>query len=111
MMIGTAEDIYNRATPAGALPRARTDDLSYIQYSSGSTRFPTGVMVTHANLMANCRAMTRYGVRNSEGDRGASWLPFFHDMGLVGFMLGALTSQRPWIICRPRISPGARSPG
>lgn len=93
IMIGTAEDVYNRAPPAGALPRARTDDLSYIQYSSGSTRFPTGVMVTHANLMANCRAMTRYGVRNSEGDRGASWLPFFHDMGLVGFMLGALTSQ------------------
>ncbi len=93
MLIGTAADVYGRAAPAAFLPKAKTDELSYIQYSSGSTRFPTGVMVTHASLMANCRAMTRYGVRNGEGDRGTSWLPFFHDMGLVGFMLGALTSQ------------------
>jgi len=93
LLVGTVEDIHNRAAPAGALPRAKTDELSYIQYSSGSTRFPTGVMVTHASLMANCRVMTRDGVRNESGDRGASWLPFFHDMGLVGFMLGALTSQ------------------
>ncbi|MGE4062561.1 MAG: fatty acyl-AMP ligase [Rhodospirillaceae bacterium] len=93
MLIGTAQDVYDRAAPAAILTRAKTDDLSYIQYSSGSTRFPTGVMVTHASLMANCRAMTRYGVRNGIGDRGTSWLPFFHDMGLVGFMLGALTSQ------------------
>jgi len=93
MMVGTADDVRARVQPAGGLPRRRSDDLSYIQYSSGSTRFPTGVMVTHANLMANCQAMTRYGVKNGEGDRGSSWLPFFHDMGLVGFMLGALTSQ------------------
>lgn len=93
MLIGTAADVQSRGAPAGDLPRAHTDDLSYIQYSSGSTRFPTGVMVTHASLMANCRGMTRYGVRNGIGDRGTSWLPFFHDMGLVGFMLGALTSQ------------------
>lgn len=93
VLVGTADDVFRAAAPAPILPRARSDELSYIQYSSGSTRFPTGVMVTHANLMANCRAMTRYGVRNGAGDRGASWLPFFHDMGLVGFMLGALTSQ------------------
>jgi len=93
MLIGTAADVHGRAAPAVLLPKAKTEQLSYIQYSSGSTRFPTGVMVTHASLMANCRAMTRYGVRNGAGDRGTSWLPFFHDMGLVGFMLGALTSQ------------------
>lgn len=93
MLIGTAADVYGRAAPAALLPKAKTGELSYIQYSSGSTRFPTGVMVTHHSLMANCRAMTRYGVRNGTGDRGTSWLPFFHDMGLVGFMLGALTSQ------------------
>lgn len=93
LLIGTAQDLIERAAPSPVLPRAKADDLSYIQYSSGSTRFPTGVMVTHASLMANCRAMTRYGVRNGAGDRGTSWLPFFHDMGLVGFMLGALTSQ------------------
>jgi len=93
ILVGTAQDVYERAAPAAILPRAKTDDLSYIQYSSGSTRFPTGVMVTHASLMANCRAMTSHGVKNRAGDRGTSWLPFFHDMGLVGFMLGALTSQ------------------
>src|SRR5262249_40864029 len=62
-------------------------------YSSGSTRFPTGVAVTHENLMANARAMCRDGVKVRPGDRGMSWLPFFHDMGLVGFMLAPLASQ------------------
>lgn len=84
---------------ASALPEGRgrlapggPNDLSYIQYSSGSTRFPTGVMVTHAALLANCRGMN-LAVTNAAGERATSWLPFFHDMGLVGFMLAVLASQ------------------
>jgi fatty-acyl-CoA synthase len=50
-------------------------------------------MVTHASLMANCFAMNKHGIKNAPGDRAVSWLPYFHDMGLVGFMLGGVTSQ------------------
>ncbi len=77
----------------GALPRIGAQDLSYIQYSSGSTRFPKGVMVAHANLMANCFGMNTFGLKVTAEDRGMSWLPFFHDMGLVGFVLCGSTSQ------------------
>ena len=92
--IGTLDDVRAWTQSGAALHKANASDLSYIQYSSGSTRFPTGVMVTHASLMANCHAMTAFGVRTGgTGERAVSWLPFFHDMGLVGFMLGGLTSQ------------------
>ncbi|MDX2141730.1 MAG: fatty acyl-AMP ligase [Rhodospirillaceae bacterium] len=74
------------------LHRAKPGDLSYIQYSSGSTRFPTGVCVTHKALMANCHGMN-LAVDSAPGDRAVSWLPFFHDMGLVGFMLAVMTAQ------------------
>ena len=68
------------------------ENLSYIQYSSGSTRFPKGVAVSHRNLMANCVGMQK-GVMNGKGVRAASWLPFYHDLGLVGFMMGCLSAQ------------------
>ncbi len=92
-LIGTLADVTALPEGQGKLNQASAADLSYIQYSSGSTRFPMGVMVTHASLMANCHSMNKYGARNSEGERAMSWLPFFHDMGLVGFMLGGVTSQ------------------
>jgi fatty-acyl-CoA synthase len=92
-LIGTLEDITALPEGAGTLQPGGPGDLSYIQYSSGSTRFPKGVMVTHTNLMNNCNAMNEFGIKNKANERGVSWLPFFHDMGLVGFVLGALTSQ------------------
>lgn len=69
------------------------DDLAYLQYSSGSTRFPHGVAVTHRSLMANCHGMAAYGVEMRDGDRCTSWLPFYHDMGLVGCLLVPITCQ------------------
>jgi fatty-acyl-CoA synthase len=90
--IGTYGDLATWSSGAGDLHRARPGDLSYIQYSSGSTRFPTGVCVTHKALMANCHGMN-LAVGNGPGERAMSWLPFFHDMGLVGFMLAVMTSQ------------------
>ncbi|MAI06648.1 MAG: hypothetical protein CBC47_05970 [Alphaproteobacteria bacterium TMED87] len=68
------------------------NDLSYIQYSSGSTRSPKGVAISHKNVMSNCVGMNS-GVGNKIGERAVSWLPFYHDLGLVGFMLGCMTSQ------------------
>lgn len=76
-----------------ALPVVGPDDLCYVQFSSGSTRFPTGVMVTHRSLMANAVAITRDGLKVVAGDRAVSWLPLYHDMGLIGFLLSPLACQ------------------
>jgi fatty-acyl-CoA synthase len=74
------------------LPRARPEDIAYLQYSSGSTRFPHGVMVTHQALLSNLAAHA-HSMKIGEGDRGISWLPFYHDMGLVGCMLSIVANQ------------------
>ena len=78
--------------PETELPEADPEDICYLQYSSGSTRFPTGVAVTHRALLHNL-----YGHATSmnigEGDRGVSWLPFYHDMGLVGCFLSMIGNQ------------------
>ncbi|MEO5707695.1 MAG: fatty acyl-AMP ligase [Alteraurantiacibacter sp.] len=74
------------------LPKADPDDICYLQYSSGSTRFPQGVAVTHKALLHNL-----YGHATAmdigEGDRGVSWLPWYHDMGLVGCFLSLVANQ------------------
>lgn len=79
------------ATP-GALPKAQTDDICYLQYSSGSTRFPHGVAVTHSALLSNLAAHS-IGMELGEGDRCVSWLPWYHDMGLVGCFLSVVANQ------------------
>ena len=74
------------------LPAIDPDATAYLQYSSGSTRFPHGVAVTHRAVMAN---LTGHAVSMeiAPGDRGVSWLPWYHDMGLVGCMLSPMASQ------------------
>jgi len=69
-------------------------DLCYIQFSSGSTRHPHGVQITQRALMANLAGMTGpAGLDVVEGDRAVSWLPLYHDMGLIGFLMAPLSSQ------------------
>src|SRR5580704_971653 len=69
-------------------------DLCYIQFSSGSTRHPHGVQITQSALMANLAGMTGpAGLDVVAGDRAASWLPLYHDMGLIGFTMAPLSSQ------------------
>jgi fatty-acyl-CoA synthase len=82
------------AAPAGEarLPQARPDDVAYLQYSSGSTRFPHGVVITHRQLLSNLAAHS-HGMKLGDGDRGVSWLPFYHDMGLVGCLLSPVANQ------------------
>jgi fatty-acyl-CoA synthase len=74
------------------LPPADPDAISYLQYSSGSTRFPHGVAVTHRALMANLAGHS-HGMKIQDGDRCVSWLPWYHDMGLVGCFLSPIANQ------------------
>jgi fatty-acyl-CoA synthase len=75
------------------LPAPQADDPCYVQFSSGSTRHPTGVLCTHRALMANALSSTQGGLQVSAEDRALSWLPLYHDMGLVGFLLMPLSAQ------------------
>jgi acyl-CoA synthetase (AMP-forming)/AMP-acid ligase II/aryl carrier-like protein len=70
----------------GKLNRPDPSDLAFIQFSSGSTSEPKGVMLTHGNLMANIEGATAIG-KYSEQDVTLSWMPLTHDMGLIGFYL------------------------
>lgn len=69
------------------------DDPSHIQYSSGSTRNPKGIVISQRSLMANAKSVAQHGLKFRENDRVASWLPFYHDMGLIGFLMIPATSQ------------------
>ncbi|MCO6416028.1 fatty acyl-AMP ligase [Siccirubricoccus sp. KC 17139] len=78
----------------GPLPiPTQEDEIAYLQFSSGSTRFPVGIAVTQRALMANISAILRHGLRVVPEDRAVSWLPLYHDMGLVGFLLAPLAGQ------------------
>jgi len=70
------------------------DELCYIQFSSGSTRHPHGIQITQKALMANLAGITGPGGLDVvEGDRATSWLPLYHDMGLIGFLMSPLACQ------------------
>ena len=69
------------------------DDIAYLQFTSGSTRAPRGVIITERALMSNLQGIVRSGLEIQPNDRCASWLPFYHDMGLVGMMMAPMASQ------------------
>jgi len=88
----TWEDFGAQAAPDCTLPEAQPDDICYLQYSSGSTRFPHGVAVTHASLLNNLAGHSE-GMKVQQSDRCISWLPWYHDMGLVGCFLSLIANQ------------------
>lgn len=90
---GTNAQFYRAVREDGRPQPPKSSDLAYLQYSSGSTRFPHGIEITHKALMANCHGIGQDGVQVKENDRCVSWLPFYHDMGLVGTLLASLSCQ------------------
>ncbi len=86
------EDFAQNPAAECALPESKPDDICYLQYSSGSTRFPHGVAVTHASLLNNLGGHA-HGMKFQQSDRCISWLPWYHDMGLVGCFLSMISNQ------------------
>src|SRR5262249_11150272 len=80
------DDIGEQGSDGWSEPRAGVDDLALLQYTSGSTAIPKGVMVTHANLLQNERMVQR-GFGHDRRTIFVSWLPTAHDMGLIGMLL------------------------
>lgn len=93
--VGSGWDmLYADAVVPVDLPPAQGDDICYLQYSSGSTRFPHGVAVTHASLMNNLAGHGEgMDMADYAQDRCISWLPWYHDMGLVGCFLSVIANQ------------------
>ena len=93
LMSGTPDDFDALPEKKVVLNSPATGDIAYLQYTSGSTCFPRGVEIDHATVLANTRAIANHGLKLTGEDRFVSWLPFYHDMGLVGFILLPLVAQ------------------
>ena len=92
-MVGEPAEFDQLPEGTDDLPAISPGDVSYLQYTSGSTRFPRGVIIEHRSVMSNLNGIIQDGVKIREGDRCFSWLPFYHDMGLVGLVLVPVASQ------------------
>ena len=87
------------AVPDVALPAIEPSDLCFLQFTSGSTSLPKGVVVTHDNLVQNANAfLGPNGLDRRENDIAITWLPLFHDMGLIGFVLGTILYDLPTVL-------------
>ena len=97
--LALCESAFDGETPPFEVPPVEPSDLCFLQFTSGSTSRPKGVMVTHENLVANSTAfLGPHGLNRNDDDVGVSWLPLYHDMGLVGFILGTLVCDIPVVI-------------
>jgi myxalamid-type polyketide synthase MxaB len=98
--LADAREVEARIAVASEAPRA--EDTAFLQFTSGSTGTPKGVVVTHANILANQRAIQR-GFRHGEDTVVVSWLPFHHDMGLVGMVMQPVYLGRPCVLMPPEM--------
>ncbi len=94
-----ADRDFQGAPPPFSRPTITPDDLCFLQFTSGSTNRPKGVAIRHRNLVANTTSfLGPSGLARTEEDVGVSWLPLFHDMGLIGFVLGTLIVELPVVL-------------
>ena len=91
--VGEPADFDKLPESSGELPSAEPEDVAYLQFTSGSTRFPRGVIIKQETVMNNLSGIIRHGIKIRPGDRFFSWLPFYHDMGMVGLILVPVASQ------------------
>ncbi|MCP5246776.1 MAG: AMP-binding protein, partial [Burkholderiales bacterium] len=91
--VGTPVQLRELPARASTLQPNSPDEVAYLQFTSGSTRMPRGVVITEHALMCNLQGIVRNGLEIRPGDRSASWLPFYHDMGLVGLVLAPMVTQ------------------
>ncbi|KZX00155.1 thioester reductase [Pseudoalteromonas luteoviolacea] len=79
----------------------KSEEIAFLQYTSGSTAKPKGVMVSHGNLLGNEKAIAE-GMNITQDDVLVSWLPLFHDMGLIGGLLQPIFTGYKLVLCSPR---------
>jgi len=91
--VGQISDLPEGCSNPESLQPTTVDEVAYLQYTSGSTRYPRGVIITQKAVMHNLVAIVVEGVKIEASDRCCSWLPFYHDMGLVGMVLAPMASQ------------------
>lgn len=94
-LAGRLEDLIERPASKRKLVGTGVDEIAYVQYTSGSTRVARGAVITQRAVMCNLTAIISDGLGLGPDDRFFSWLPFYHDMGLVGKILVPVASQLP----------------
>lgn len=95
-----AEELTHASPSVRSLPSRSADDLAVLQYTSGTTGLPKGVMLSHRAVLANA-FMIGDRVGMSSRDAGVSWLPLFHDMGLIGALMTSLYWHYPLLLMPP----------
>ncbi|MFY9825708.1 MAG: AMP-binding protein [Thermoanaerobaculia bacterium] len=99
--VATVAELSAEGEPSSTmLAHVKESDLAFLQFTSGSTGNPKGVMLTHANLLANLRAIQK-GADVRPDDVVVSWLPLYHDMGLIGCWMGGLYFGVPLVLMSP----------
>ena len=91
--LGSPQAFYDLPESSTPLKPSEQHERAYLQYTSGSTRFPRGVMITQKAVLNNLYAIIKHGIHVRQEDRAVSWLPYFHDMGLVGLVLAPMAAQ------------------
>lgn len=99
-----AESLASGPIPRGDMPGPAPDDIALVQFSSGTTRAPHGVMLTHRQVLANTDAIiTVFPAETNHPTAGATWLPLYHDMGLIGCVFVAVRLARPLALLPPEL--------